>query len=79
VTDNDQRTQNIAVILIVLAAICIAIGCNFEWRDLINFAMTFGGGGVGILTGHKLAQQGKLPPGSEQVMSSTTATTIPPA
>lgn len=53
-THNDTRTQNIALILIILAAISIAIGCKFEWRDLINFAMTFGGGGVGILTGQKL-------------------------
>lgn len=53
---EDHRTQYIALTLIVLGAVCIIIGSKFEWRDLINYAMTFGGGGVGILTGQKLQQ-----------------------
>ena len=52
-------TQRIAVGLIILAAICIGIGEKHGWRDLINFSMTFGGGGVGILTGQRLEQTSK--------------------
>ena len=48
--DNENRTQLIAIFLIVLAATCIGLGEKFAWRDLVNFALTFGGGGVGILT-----------------------------
>ena len=48
--ENDNRTQIIAIFLIVLAATCIGVGEKFAWRDLVNFALTFGGGGVGILT-----------------------------
>ena len=53
---TDKHTQYLAVFLIVFASICIGVGSHFAWRDLVNYAMTFGGGGVGILTGQKLSQ-----------------------
>lgn len=55
---NENRTQLIALFLIVLASTCIGVGEKFAWRDLVNFALTFGGGGVGILTGSKLLHPG---------------------
>jgi hypothetical protein len=53
---STERTQYLACFLIVFAAICIGVGSEFAWRDLVNFATMFGGGGVGILTGQKLSQ-----------------------
>ena len=53
---NTTMTQFIALFLIVFGAICIATGCHFGWRDLVSFGSTFGGGGVGIITGHQLAK-----------------------
>jgi hypothetical protein len=56
---NDKemsRTQLLAVFLILSAAICIAIAEHFSWRDLSNFSLTFGGAGVGILTGERKTQ-----------------------
>lgn len=53
---EDHRTQILAVGLIVFAAICIFVGSKWGFRDLVNFAQVFGGGGVGILTGQKLQQ-----------------------
>lgn len=53
---SEQRTQYIAVFLIVFGALCIGAGSHFGWRDLVNFATAFGGGGVGILTGHLATQ-----------------------
>lgn len=52
-TDRELRTQNLAVFLIIAAAISIAIGCHYNWHDLVTFALTFGGAGVGILTGQR--------------------------
>jgi uncharacterized membrane protein AbrB (regulator of aidB expression) len=52
---ENARTQNIAILLIVMAAVCIAVGEKFNWIHLVDFANMFGGGGVGILTGQKLA------------------------
>lgn len=53
---EDHRTQILAVALIVFAAACIFVGSKWGFRDLVNFAQVFGGGGVGILTGQKLQQ-----------------------
>lgn len=53
---DDHRTQILACGLIVFAAVCIFVGSKWEFRDLVNFAQVFGGGGVGILTGQKLQQ-----------------------
>ena len=50
-----RDTQFMAMFLIVFAAACIGVGSHYAWRDLVNFATMFGGGGVGILTGQKLA------------------------
>jgi hypothetical protein len=53
--DKDAiRIQAVSVFLIVFAAVCIFIGSKFGYRDLVNFATMFGGGGVGILTGQKM-------------------------
>ena len=53
---SDKVHQGIAVGLIFFAAVCIGIGSHYGWRDLVNFAMTFGGGGVGILTGQQISK-----------------------
>lgn len=53
---SEQRTQYLATFLIVFGAVCIAAGCKFGWHDLVSFATAFGGGGVGILTGHLATQ-----------------------
>lgn len=52
---EDHRAQYIALFLIVLAVIAIAIGEMRNWVHLIDFGNMFGGGGVGILTGQKIA------------------------
>jgi hypothetical protein len=51
----DKRTQNIALFLIVLAALALSVGEWRNWVHLVDFANMFGGGGVGILTGQKLS------------------------
>jgi hypothetical protein len=53
---EDHRTQYLAIFLIVFAAACIFLGSRLGFRDLVNFAQVFGGGGVGILTGQKMQQ-----------------------
>jgi len=53
---DEHRTQNIALSLIIFAVVSIAIGEYFHWQQLVDFALTFGGGGVGILTGQKMTQ-----------------------
>lgn len=55
ISATDKYTQNAAIFLIVFGAVCIGVGCYFGWRDLVNFATAFGGGGVGILTGSKIS------------------------
>lgn len=52
-TDRELRTQNLAVFLIIAAAISISVGSRFDWHDLVTFSLTFGGAGVGILTGQR--------------------------
>ena len=52
---TDHRTQNIAIFLIIFAAVCVGIGEWRNWLHLVDFASTFGGGGVGILTGQRLS------------------------
>lgn len=53
---EDHRIQYIAVFLIILACACLAVGELKNWAQLVGFALTFGGGGLGILTGQKLQQ-----------------------
>lgn len=54
--DKDLRTQLVALFLIVFGSAAIAIGSAKGWHDLVTFALTFGGAGVGILTGQRLTQ-----------------------
>lgn len=54
---TERHTQYIALALIAGACACIAVGELHNWIHLVDFASTFGGGGVGILTGSKLSQQ----------------------
>jgi hypothetical protein len=54
---SERHTQYIALTLIAGACVCIAIGEWRNWLHLVDFASTFGGGGVGILTGQRLSQQ----------------------
>ena len=59
---TDKHVQYIALFLIVFASICIAAGEHYAMTHLVDFASTFGGGGVGILTGQKLSALGKDQP-----------------
>lgn len=52
---EDHRAQNVALFLICFAVIAIAFGEWRNWVHLIDFGNMFGGGGVGILTGQKIA------------------------
>lgn len=52
---TDRHTQYLAVGLIFMAAICIGAGEVHNWIHMIDFANAFGGAGVGILTGQKMA------------------------
>lgn len=54
--------QLIAVFLIIFASVCIGFGEHYAMTHLVDFASTFGGGGVGILTGQKLSALGKEDP-----------------
>lgn len=53
---EDHRIQYIALFLIIFATCTLGVGEWKNWMHLIDFANTFGGGGVGILTGQKLQQ-----------------------
>lgn len=59
---SPAHIQLIAVFLIVFAAGCIGVGEHYSMTHLVDFASTFGGGGVGILTGQKLSSLGKGDP-----------------
>lgn len=52
---TDRHTQYLAVTLIFMAACAISVGEHFNWIHLTDFANLFGGAGVGILTGNKMA------------------------
>jgi hypothetical protein len=57
-----NQMQPVPLFLIVLAAISIAIGSHFQWHDLVTFALSFGGAGVGILTGRFVHANGDTAP-----------------
>jgi hypothetical protein len=57
--DKEFRTQLIAMALIGTACISISLGSARGWHDLVTFALTFGGAGVGILTGQRLSASTK--------------------
>lgn len=59
---TDKHIQFIALFLIVFASACIGVGERYAMTHLVDFASTFGGGGVGILTGQKLSALGKDEP-----------------
>jgi len=61
---TDKHVQFIALFLIVFAALCIGFGEHFGMSHLVDFAGTFGGGGVGILTGQKLSSMSNKGDGS---------------
>lgn len=52
---SDHRIQWIALFLIVFATCALGVAELHNWQALKDFALTFGGGGVGILTGQKAA------------------------
>lgn len=52
---TDRHTQYLAVALIFAASVSIGVGEHFNWIHMIDFSNAFGGAGVGILTGQKLA------------------------
>ena len=61
---EDHRVQNIAMLLIALALTCIGMGEWLHYAQLVGFALTVGGGGLGILTGQRLQQVNKTETGS---------------
>lgn len=74
---ESNRTQNIALALIVLAIFALALGEWKNWIHLVDFANTFGGGGVGILTGQKL-QQNKQETNTGDIVNTPESTEKPP-
>jgi hypothetical protein len=64
--EKETQTLLAALGLIVAASVAIAIGSHFGWHDLVTFALTFGGAGVGILTsqysGHRSQGDGGAAP-----------------
>lgn len=74
---EDHRSQWIALLLIVLALGCIGLGERLDYAQLVGFALTVGGGGLGILTGQPLQQVNKTESGS--INAPQAGSTPPPA
>ena len=50
-TRQNQQTQHIALLLVVLGLIFTAVGCYFHWPELTTVASGVTGGGLGLLKG----------------------------
>ena len=50
-----SHTQLLAFSLIVFASAMIIVGERYGWHDLVLFQLSVGGGGLGLLTGEKMA------------------------